>query len=271
MSAPGPSQRRPTDNWGHSARFGIFIVGSEVVPEAEWWAMAPAGVSVHAARVTAPAPWALWNADRTAVRLVSDVERGASQFATMKLSAVVVAHSSSSIAGGSGWDDAVALRLSEVLGPSTATTTNGRDCIMALQKCGVRRPFLVFPPWFSDAALMSGAAYFKAHGFEDPTFMRQCAGTKWASVRPEDLYRSFMHIEQSADALRKQVVDRCPATADGVLIVGTGLRCVASISDLETTLNRPVVTANQASLWRCLDLANVKTPVLGYGRLLEGC
>jgi maleate isomerase len=85
----------------------MFIVGSEPVPEAEWWAMMPAGVSVHAARMTAPTPWARWASDRKTVELEADIERGAKQFAAMRLSAVVIAHSSSSIAGGKGWDDAV--------------------------------------------------------------------------------------------------------------------------------------------------------------------
>ena len=35
---------------GWKARIGMFIVSSEPVPEAEWWAMMPSGVSVHAAR-----------------------------------------------------------------------------------------------------------------------------------------------------------------------------------------------------------------------------
>src|ERR1700690_2108709 len=48
------------DNWGWQARIGMFIVGGEVVPEAEWWAMVPPNVSVHAARVTAREPWARW-------------------------------------------------------------------------------------------------------------------------------------------------------------------------------------------------------------------
>src|SRR5918994_1336329 len=48
------------DNWGWRARIGLFIVGNEAVPEAEWWAMAPPGVSVHAGRVTARAPWLRW-------------------------------------------------------------------------------------------------------------------------------------------------------------------------------------------------------------------
>src|ERR1700712_620397 len=68
------------DNWGDRARIGIFIVGNEAVPEAEWWAMAPAGVSIHAARVTARAPWARWDSERRDVVLEADLERGAAQF-----------------------------------------------------------------------------------------------------------------------------------------------------------------------------------------------
>ena len=131
------------DKWGWKARIGMFIVSSEPVPEAEWWAMMPSGVSVHAARVTAPTPWARWASNRDAVELEADLERGARQFADMRLSAVVIAHSSSSIAGGQGWDDAVVKRLSEVVAPDTVVTTNGRDCQAALRALHVEHPFLV--------------------------------------------------------------------------------------------------------------------------------
>jgi len=83
------------DNWGWRARIGMFIVGNEAVPEAEWWAMAPPGVSVHAARVTARAPWARWREDRKGVEPEEDLLRGCRQFAAMRLSAVVVASSDS--------------------------------------------------------------------------------------------------------------------------------------------------------------------------------
>ena len=63
------------DNWGWRARIGMFIVGNEAVPEAEWWAMAPPGVSVHAARITASAPWARWSADRTKAWRLETLEK----------------------------------------------------------------------------------------------------------------------------------------------------------------------------------------------------
>jgi maleate isomerase len=258
------------DNWGSVARFGLFIVGSEVVPEAEWWAMAPPGVSVHAARVTAAAPWAQWREDRASVELAPDLERGAAQFASMALSAVVLAHTSSSIVGGSGWDNAVAESLRARLRPSTAVATNGVDCAMALRRCGVRRPLIVYPPWFGEKAMTAGAAYFADLGFGDIRTFRHAPEPRWAKVPPEDLYKNLMHMEQKADLLCDQIVATCPATADGVLIAGTGLRCVGIIDALEAALGRPVVTANQASLWRCLSLAGVETRITGYGQLLAG-
>jgi maleate isomerase len=258
------------DNWGSKARIGIFIVSSEAVPEAEWWAMMPAGVSVHAARVTAPTPWARWASNRKAVELEADLERGAKQFAAMRLSAVVIAHSSSSIAGGAGWDDAVIKRLSEVVAHNTTVTTNGRDCQAALRALKVERPFLVFPAWFDDATLPKGVAYFAEHGFHPPGHIRIDPGRKWRDIPPRDLYPQGMAFEQDVEHLCRQVRAQCPAEADGVLMVGTGLRCVGIVETLEEDLRRPVISANQASLWHCLRLCGVNARVQGYGKLLLG-
>lgn len=260
----------PHDNWGRLARFGVFIVGSEVVPEAEWWAMVPRGVSVHVARVSAPAPWAPWQPDRASVSLAADLERGAAQFAAMDVAVAVIAHSSSSVVGGAGWDEAVVSALRPHFAMTTYITTNGQDCVAALRAMGVRQPMVVFPPWFADSAVAAGEVYLKLYGFEPAICLRHVPEDRWHAIRPEDLYASFMHTQQRTDLLYQQIVDQCPADADGVLIVGTGFRCVGIIDALETDLGRPVVTANQASLWRCLSLARVDQPVKGYGRLLLG-
>jgi maleate isomerase len=44
---------------------------------------------------------------------------------------------------------------------------------------------------------------------------------------------------------------------------------VGILDALERDLQRPVVSANQASLWHCLRLSGVRTPVGGYGNLLR--
>lgn len=256
------------DNWGSMARYGMFIVGSEAVPEAEWWAMMPPNVSVHASRVTARAPWATWNDDRSGVEPAPDVERGLEQFASMRLDAVVIGHSSSSFLGGKGWDEALVAELAGRLPASVHVTTNGLDCVAALGALGIQRPLLVLPAWFGPATAAAGVAYFSAHGIEPAATHSYDPGAKWRSVPPDEMYPRGLGFEQEIEPLRDQIVAACPPDADGVLIAGTGFRCVGIIDALERALDKPVVTANQASLWHCLRRSGIDAQVSGYGRLL---
>ena len=257
------------DNWGWRARIGVFIVGVEAVPEAEWWAMVPSGVSVHAARVTAQTPWLPWRDDRNGVELEDDLARGAKQFAAMRLSAVTIGHSSSSIAGGKGWDEAVVDRLSSVFSGRVVVTTNGLDCVAALRESRVQRPFLVFPPWFADDTLARGVRYFQDHGFDPAAHRRHDPGPGWRDLPPHEHYPKGLGFAQDAEAVFTQIRASCPDSADGVLIAGTGFRCVGIIEALEQDLKRPVIAANQASLWHCLRRAGVHAPISGYGRLFQ--
>ncbi|WP_339854517.1 hypothetical protein [uncultured Nisaea sp.] len=258
------------DNWGWKARIGMFIVGSEAVPEAEWWAMMPPHTSVHAARVSAPAPWAAWDADRTHVSLSEDLARGARQFASMRLSAVVLGHSSSSLVGGKGWDEAVVQSLSDILGSGIPVTTNALDCFAALKVSDVKSPFLVLPPWFNDATLAVALGYFRDHGIEPAGMLRYDPGPGWRDVPTGEMYPLGLGFEQQIEPLYTQIKAACPNEADGVLILGTGFRCVGLIETLEQDLRRPVISANQASLWHCLRLAGVQVKIAGYGSLLAG-
>lgn len=260
---------RQPDNWGWKARIGMFIVGVEAVPEAEWWAMLPSGVSVHAARVTAPIPWAKWTTDGTGVALSDDLERGAKQFAGMRLSAVVIGHSSSSIGGGTDWDEAVVGELSRLVGPDTFITTNGLDCQAALRASEVERPFLVFPAWFGRDILEEGVNYFAERGFQASGHMKFDPGRNWRDLDPRELYPEGMGFEQDVESLYRQIRSACPREADGVLLVGTGLRCVSILQALEQDLQRPVISANQASLWHCLRQSGVNEKITGYGNLLS--
>ena len=245
------------DNWGWQARIGMFIVGNEAVPEAEWWAMAPPNVSIHAARVTAKSPWPL----------DGDLKRGAEQFGAMKLNAVVLGHTTSSIIGGKGWDEKMAADLAAITG--TFATTNGLDMQAALKHSGVKRPFLVVPPWFNETNAAAGAAYLAERGLTPAGHLRYDPGPGWRDVPPGEMYGKGMGFAQQIEPLYAQIRAACPADADGVLIGGTGFRCVGILDALETDLKRPVISANQASLWHCLRRSGVHSAVEGYGSLLR--
>ena len=261
-------QTRPSpDNWGWQARIGMFIVASEAVPEAEWWAMCPPHVSVHAARVAARAPWARWNADRSAVTLEPDLQRAAEHFAGMRLGAVVIGHSSSSILGGAGWDAATVAAISGIVRPETQVTTNGIDGQAAMLATGVRRPFIVLPPWFNDATAEAAMAYYRGLGVAPVGPLRYDPGRGWREVPHGEMYPQGLGFEQEVEPLYAQIRAACPAEADGVFIAGTGFRCVAILDALERDLQRPVLSANQVSLWHCLRLSGVRAQVSGYGSL----
>ena len=247
------------DNWGWRARIGMFIVGNEAVPEAEWWAMAPEGVSIHAARVTAKSPWPF----------DGDLERGARQFAAMKLDAAVLGHTTSSIVGGKGWDEKMAADLGAIIGKEVFVTTNGLDMQAALKAQNIKRPFIVVPPWFNDDSIKAGRAYFGDRGFGPAGVLRYDPGPGWRDIAPGDLYPRGMGFAQQIEPLYEQIRAACPTDADGVLIGGTGFRCVGIIEALEQNLKRPVVSANQASLWHCLRHCGIHSAVEGYGSLLR--
>jgi maleate isomerase len=257
------------DNWGWRARIGLFIVGNEAVPEAEWWAMMPPGVSVHTARVTARAPWLRWREDRSGVEPEDDLVRGCRQFAAMRLSAVTIGHSSSSLVGGKGWDEASVASLSRLLPAGTVVTTNGLDTQAGLRALEVTRPFLVLPPWFNDETVAAGVHYYADHGFAPAGHLRYDPGRKWRDLPPGELVGQGLGFEQEIEPLYAQIRTACPTDADGVLIAGTGFRCVGILDALEQDLKRPVVSANQASLWHCLRSAGVHTRISGYGSLFQ--
>ncbi len=257
------------DNWGWQARIGMFIVGNEAVPEAEMWAMMPADVSIHAARVSAPSPWAPWCTDKTDVQLADDLARGCRQFAAMRLSAVVIGHSSSSFMGGQGWDQAVVAKLSEHLGDDVHISTNGLDCSAALNALDLRQPFVVIPPWYNDDTRQAGLSYLQDQGLQPAGWMRHDPGPGWRDVPPPEMYGHGLGFAQDVEALYRQIRAQCPPDADSVLIAGTGFRCVGILDLLEQDLGRPVISANQASLWHSLRQVGVTRQVDGFGRLLR--
>ena len=59
------------------------------------------------------------------------------------------------------------------------------------------------------------------------------------------------------------------ADAEAVLLPDTALHSVAWLDDLERTLGKPVLTANQVSIWEGLRLAGADRPRDGLGKLFR--
>src|SRR4029078_3555590 len=159
------------DGWART-RIGVLTPHADVGPEAEFGAMAPDGISIHAARVHFGAyrPGGVMDpimGDDPARALAGPplVDDAAELLASAPLHAIAYAFTSSSYVRGAADD----IKLKERL----ETRTRGIPVIItcaaavtALIALGAKRLALFSPPWFSAEMDQQGASYFQSHGFE---------------------------------------------------------------------------------------------------------
>jgi maleate isomerase len=247
------------DGWGFRARLGVLVPHAAIGTESELAAMAPEGVSIHAARVPLGIMRAGGLMDPTIAlepaRAFADpplVDEAAELLAAAPLHAIGFAFTSSSYVRGAAEDEPLRQRLEQrTRGIPVAITS--RAAVLALRAVGARRVALVDPPWFSAELTALGAAYFRDEGFEIVHAGAAGLPSEQRAINPGQLF--------------EWVRTAIPHAAEAVYIGGNGLRAVGIIAALEEDLGIPVLTANQALCWRLLRLAGTRALVDGYGLL----
>ena len=237
------------DYYGSRAKIGVFHPASCVVLEPEYWAMAPEGVSIHAARLylaegTVPTLTAVMEGD--------GVEKCTRELAESPLDVITFGGTSATFLEGIGYDEKVSARMAEVSKGIPVTTTS-TALLRALRALGARRISFATP--YIDEVTERGRIFLSDNGFE--VLNSEGLGLKTdhtiGAVKTAEVY----------DFVRGMVRPE----ADAVCISCTGFRTVGALAPLEAELGIPVVSANQAAFWDCLRLAQVKDQVEGFGQL----
>ena len=234
------------DGAGTVAQFGVLTPDFDPAPESEMWAMAPRGVSIHAARVARSGPAgasfvAPPHVDEAVDRLVELAPR-----------AILLGYTSSSYALGAEGDHQVRVRLEQrAHGIPVIFTCDA--AMAAFRLLGVRRISLVHPPWWSETSNDQGMAYWRAAGFD----VLQC--TRLQPLR--------LRTEVPPAEVFEFVSSHTPREADVVFIGGNGLRAVGAIRALEARLQKPVLSANQVVLWEALRAVGRAESVTNYGSI----
>jgi maleate isomerase len=223
--------------------------------------MAPAGVSIHAARIPyhplppeeATDPVAALEPNR-AFAEPPHADEAAALLAAAPLHVIAFAFTSNSYVRGAADDAALKARLEQRTRGIPVVVTCAA-AVLALRALGVGRLALIDPPWFSPHLNALGAEYFRAQGFEV------------VYHAPADLPRAALAIHPGL--VYEWARAHVPASAEAVFIGGNGFRTAGAIQALEEDLERPVLTANSAALWQALHLAGTRAPVTGYGRIFS--
>lgn len=235
------------DGVGATARLGVLTPDFDPVPESEMWAMAPRGISVHAARVP-------WKGDPREFAEPPRVDNAVEQLLGVAPRSILFGFTSSSYALGADDDERMRARL-ERCSQGIPVILTCHAATAALRGLGVKRLSLIHPPWFSDASDRQGATYFRGQGFDVVQCMRIAPERQFTEVAPAELF-AFVSAHT-------------PAGAEAVFIGGNGLRAVGAIRALEARLRRPVLSANQVLLWSALRGLGKGYEVRGYGRLFD--
>jgi len=241
--------------FGWRGRIGVLLPPGNPTVEPELSAMVPAGVTLHFGRLETPPSVGKAGEHAGMEERVRAYREGlagpTAALSQVRPAVMLLAHTASSYALGYGNEQALVDRIASLAGAPALLAAQA--VLAALRHLGVKRLALGTP--YPESISRQGKAYWEAAGFEIAGYHRLENVTDIYAENEERAYE----LARRADA----------PEADAVLLSGTGLPTVAVLETLERDLGKPVLSSNQASLWRALRMARVRESIAGYGRLLR--
>lgn len=241
--------------YGWRGKIGVIYPASGGLDQ-EFWKFIPEGSTLFLTRLTAGSGIV----EKLTVEALTEMTEGdeldrlADQMRIADADSIAFAETSATFLKGKGFDIQVAQRISEAAG-GIPTTTTSTAIIEALKVLKVTRPAIACPYPRRISELFK--KFLGDYGFEvvNMKVLELSNSPETKTQPPEVAYR----LGKDADVNR----------ADSIVIPCTDFRTAEIIQNLEDDLGKPVVTANQATMWKALRLARVNARIKGYGRLLE--
>ena len=233
-------------------RVGV-IYPSDGVLDHEFWRCVPPDVSIHVTRVTSSAdmdPSLPESARHEMMAENGDLDEAAGTFSLIEASAVAYACTAASFTRGVGYDRDIIGRIEA--GSGTLATTTSTAAVAALQALGVNKLAVAAP--YEDEVCDRLHRFMSDSGFD--------------VVSMKNLGLSGMDIGKVPDdGVHALGVQAMSDDADGLFISCTGFRTIEVLDCLEQELGRPVVSANQATMWHALRIGGIEARLDGLGQL----
>jgi maleate isomerase len=233
------------------SRLGFLVPPGNPTVEPEMVRLAPRGTTVHFTRMVAHGEAGAHAGQEERNRSqIAHLDDNVALLAMVKPAVIVMAHTASSYTLGREGEAKLVERLERASGIAFITAFG--SVIRALAHLGARRVALATP--YSAEATRRSKAHLEAHDLD------VVAAGQLQDVR--NIYEETP--ERAYELVRRVDVPE----AQAVFISGVGMPSIDVLERLERELRKPVISSASAMMWNALRVAQVSTPVAGYGSLL---
>jgi len=238
---------------GSRGRIGLIVPSVNTVAEPEMNQMKPQGVTVHAARLLIPSDISTLEAFVQMCEVgCGNAQKAVRELATAKVDVYAFAFTAGSFYRGAGWDEEIAAQIERVgQAPCVVTST---AAIAALKAYEVKKISLVSPYAIGNDLLKK---FVEQKGIE----VVHMEGLTLLSAQEEgrQTRATFQSLVQRANV----------SEAEAILVACTNFATVAALAELEKSLGKLIITANQATFWATLRQMGIDDKITGFGRLLR--
>ena len=229
-------------------RIGLIALSTDLTSERDFVTLCPSEVAVYVNRVRFENPTTAENLRDMQPRL-----RAAADLILPGVTLDAIAFSCTAASALIG-DDNVRAAINQAK-PDTPCITPTAGVIVGFQRLGVHKVSVLTP--YTRSVSEDLAGYFASQGLD-------VVSLHYMGLEDD---RCIAQVQLSS--IIEAALQACSADADALFLSCTALRAVPVLQELETRLNKPVLSSNQAMVWQTLRLAGCDQAIEGYGQLLQ--
>jgi len=239
------------------AKIGLIYISSSLTMEREWHMVLPRSISLHTARISFEGCCSTEGAIIDAVDS-GQLDEAARKLGSAEVDVIVFGCTAGTFLRGITFDRQLAERISKAAGGVPCVTTSG-SILKAMEALGVKSVNVATP--YVEELNVKERQFFEENGIH-------VYNLEGRNVVPD---QDIARVEPEWFIGKLTEFDEKDPEAQGCFISCTNSNSIASINILEKRLGKPVCSSNQVALFGALQRIGYKTPIKGYGTLLEKC
>ena len=234
------------------ARIGVFVPFTNSNLEPDMGLLSPEGVSVHFARIGGYERDEIPDEGQMAALGAADMDEPIEMISGVDPDVVLYGCTSATLAHGPAFDRSLSKRIMEQSGARTVTAAGA--VVHAIRTLGARQIGFASPyvASLNDCAI----SFLESEGITTvgrADVEGDLDNEGQGALTPDDVYALGLQADSP--------------NAEVIVLSCTDMRAIETITRLEETLGKPVVTSNQAMMFQALEALGIPDAPVGFGRL----